>query len=197
MDEPSEVAAAKRGLRRDALDRRAARDPTELAAAAARLAHQGRSLWSPGSIVAAYAEIRGEPPLADLRADMRAAGVTVLLPVPVRDGHRLDWAVDLGTTLPAADLGVPVPAGGRVGETAHLLADVIIVPALAADRRGRRLGRGGGFYDRALPRLDRNRTAVVACVFDDEVIEEIPAEPHDIAVDAILTPSGLSRCPGG
>jgi 5-formyltetrahydrofolate cyclo-ligase len=68
----------------------------------------------------------------------------------------------------------------------------VLVPALAVDRSGRRLGRGGGSFDRALCRVDRSRT--LALVYDDEVLDEIPAEPHDCRVGGILTPSGLLVC---
>jgi 5-formyltetrahydrofolate cyclo-ligase len=65
---------------------------------------------------------------------------------------------------------------------------VVLVPALAVDRRGRRLGRGGGYYDRTLASLAGPAYAVV---YDDEVVEEVPVEPHDVAVAGALTPSGL------
>jgi len=63
------------------------------------------------------------------------------------------------------------------------------VPALAVDRSGHRLGRGGGFYDRWLPSTPGG--SVLAVVFDEEVIEHVPREPHDRTVDAALTPSGV------
>ena len=61
----------------------------------------------------------------------------------------------------------------------------MLVPALAVDRHGRRLGQGGGSYDRALPRTS---APVVAVVFGDEVLDTLPAEPHDRSVDGVLTP---------
>ena len=63
----------------------------------------------------------------------------------------------------------------------------MLVPALAVDRRGRRLGRGGGYYDRTLPLLTPGTTAVVP-LHDGEFLDEIPAEPHDVAVDAVVLP---------
>lgn len=68
--------------------------------------------------------------------------------------------------------------------------DLIIIPALAASVDGTRLGQGGGWYDRALVHR-RPGTPVVATIFDDEVLEAgvIPAEPHDVPVDAIITPT--------
>lgn len=73
------------------------------------------------------------------------------------------------------------------------LADVVLAPALAVDRLGRRLGRGGGSFDRALARVDPRRA--LAVVYDDEVLDHIPAEPHDQRVGGALTPSALLRFP--
>jgi 5-formyltetrahydrofolate cyclo-ligase len=68
-------------------------------------------------------------------------------------------------------------------------AAIVVVPALSVDRRGNRLGRGRGYYDRALSDL---AGSVVAVVYDDELIDEVPAEPHDRRVDAVLQPRGLT-----
>jgi 5-formyltetrahydrofolate cyclo-ligase len=66
---------------------------------------------------------------------------------------------------------------------------VLFVPALAVDRRGNRLGRGGGSYDRALSRVPR-RALVVALLYDGELVDELPTEPHDRPVNAVVTPGG-------
>jgi 5-formyltetrahydrofolate cyclo-ligase len=63
------------------------------------------------------------------------------------------------------------------------------MPALSVDRAGVRLGRGGGYYDRALLHA-RPDAVLVALVFDDEFVDELPAEPHDRRVTAVVTPSG-------
>ncbi len=90
---------------------------------------------------------------------------------------------------------VPVlrqPTGERLGVDAIREASLVIVPAVAVDRSGVRLGRGGGSYDRVLARLDRV-TLTVALLYDGELVESVPAEPHDRTVQAAITPSlGLS-----
>ena len=72
------------------------------------------------------------------------------------------------------------------------MADVelVVVPALAVDRRGNRLGRGAGFYDRAL--AGSRPATVVAVIYDDELLDTVPAEAHDVPVHAVLTPAGLT-----
>lgn len=82
------------------------------------------------------------------------------------------------------------PVGEARGAESLKEADLIVIPALAASVDGTRLGQGGGWYDRAL--MHRSPTTpVVAAIFDDEVMEAglIPAEPHDVPVDAIVTPT--------
>jgi 5-formyltetrahydrofolate cyclo-ligase len=115
-------------------------------------------------------------------------GARVLLPVVPAEGHELMWAVDTGR-LAAGRFGLLAPVGPRLGPTAVGAAQVVVVPALAVARDGVRLGRGGGFYDRALRHV-RAGAAVVAVVFDDEFVDELPAEPHDRRVSAVVTPSG-------
>lgn len=82
------------------------------------------------------------------------------------------------------------PDGEARGAESLKEADLIVIPALAASADGTRLGQGGGWYDRALVHR-RPGTPVVAAIFDDEVLEAgvIPAEPHDVPVDAIVTPT--------
>jgi 5-formyltetrahydrofolate cyclo-ligase len=63
-----------------------------------------------------------------------------------------------------------------------------LVPALAVDRAGVRLGRGAGFYDRALPLADP-AARLIAVVRDDELVDALPAEPHDVPMTHALTPS--------
>ena len=64
---------------------------------------------------------------------------------------------------------------------------MVLVPALAVDRNGVRLGRGRGFYDRSLPNRDR-RARLIAVVRDEELVDELPAEPHDVPMTHALTP---------
>ena len=84
------------------------------------------------------------------------------------------------------------PDGEVLGAESLKEADLIVIPALAASADGTRLGQGGGWYDRALTHRSPD-TPVVAVIFDDEVLQAgiIPAEPHDVPVDAIVTPTRM------
>ncbi|WP_230204775.1 5-formyltetrahydrofolate cyclo-ligase [Parafrankia elaeagni] len=139
--------------------------------------------------VAAYVGMTDEPDTTELLARLRARGVRVLLPV-VRADLDLDFREFGGTLVPGA-MGTrePPPSATHVelGE-----AEVIIVPALAADEAGNRLGRGGGSYDRALTRT-APATPVIALLHDREVLGDVPAEAHDRRVTIIVTQSRTVR----
>ncbi|MDF1605923.1 5-formyltetrahydrofolate cyclo-ligase [Nocardioides sp. YIM 152315] len=142
--------------------------------------------------LAAYVSTADEPGTGLLLDHLRAAGKRVILPVLLPDAD-LDWAVYRGPEdLLAARFGLLEPVGERLGLGAVATADVVLVPGLAVDARGNRLGRGGGSYDRALGRVP---VGTVTCVllYDDEVGVEVPVEPHDRAVTHVASPSGVVR----
>ena len=155
--------------------------------------------------IAAYLAMLGEPDPALITAAVREAGGRVLLPVPLAD-RTMAWALDDGSRSEARDpVRVPVPAGPRLGVGARSVLDeavtTVLLPALAVDETGGRLGQGGGFYDRflselaTLTTLRRPGPLVVAVVHDDEVLPAgtVPVRDHDRAVDAVLTPSQFVR----
>ncbi len=135
--------------------------------------------------VCAYVPVGSEPGTVEFLDRLRAAGATVLLPIARAPGP-LDWARYDGELVPAP-FRLREPPGPRLGIEAVAAADVVLVPALAVDRRGVRLGRGAGHYDRTLARAGGR---LIAVVFDDEVVEQLPAEPHDVRVGWALTPGG-------
>jgi 5-formyltetrahydrofolate cyclo-ligase len=144
------------------------------------------------SIIAAYVSFGTEPATPDLLDALRSRRLTVLLPV-LRDDLDLDWAAyDGAERLVPGARGLGTPTGPRLGVDAIGTADLVLVPALAVDERGQRLGRGGGSYDRALARVPDGRP-VVALLYDGEVLPEVPAEAHDRPVTAAATPAGLRR----
>ncbi|MEW9519313.1 5-formyltetrahydrofolate cyclo-ligase [Streptomyces tubercidicus] len=192
-------------LRRDLLEVRRALPRDVVAATGEALARRALELdelvWpvSPRPeappTVAAYVSIGGEPSTRALLDLLRAEGVRVLLPVLLADND-LDWALYEGADgLVRAGRGLLEPDGQRLGPEAVTEADVVLLPGLAVDRGGLRLGRGGGSYDRVLARLARAgaRASLVVLLYDAEVLAEVPAEPHDRHVHAAVTPSGVHR----
>lgn len=151
--------------------------------------------------VAAYVSIGGEPSTRALLDRLRAAGCGCCCPSCCRT------TISTGRSTRAPN-GSSGPAGGcwnrtgpRLGPEAVTQADVVLLPGLAVDRGGLRLGRGGGSYDRVLARLERAgaRASLVVLLYDAEVLAEVPAEPHDRHVHAAVTPSAVHRftAPGG
>ncbi len=137
--------------------------------------------------VCAYVPVGSEPGSAEFLDGARRAGLRVLLPIVTGEAP-LDWADYTGPdSLRPASYGLSEPAGPRLGASAIGEADTVLVPALAVDRRGTRLGRGGGHYDRSLP-LVSAAARLVAVVRDDEFVDELPGEAHDVRVHAVATP---------
>ena len=145
--------------------------------------------------VAAYVSVGPEPGTRELIEELRRRGVRVLLPVLMADND-LDWAVYQGPeSLVRAGRGLLEPSGPRLGPHAVVEADTVLLPGLAVDRHGLRLGRGGGSYDRVLARLDRagSTAALVVLLYANELLDRVPADPHDRHVTAAVTPEGVTR----
>jgi 5-formyltetrahydrofolate cyclo-ligase len=138
--------------------------------------------------IAAYYSVGTEPDTRGLVYALWKRGTYVLLPVLRGDGD-LDWASYEGPdSLAPGPRGLREPAEPPRGVEAVARADAVLVPALAVDRAGRRLGRGGGSFDRALARVGP-LIPLIALVYDDELIDHVPAEPHDVPVRAAVTPA--------
>jgi 5-formyltetrahydrofolate cyclo-ligase len=143
--------------------------------------------------VAAYYSVGTEPPTHGLLYALWKRGTYVLLPVMQPDGD-LDWASYEGPgSLAPGRFGLLEPAEPLRGPGSVARADVVLVPALACDRAGTRLGRGSGCYDRALARV-LGEVLTLALVYDGEFLDEVPVEPHDVPVRAVARPGhGISR----
>ena len=142
--------------------------------------------------VAAYVSVGREPGTGALLQALAAAGKRVILPLLLPDND-LDWAAYAGAeALVSARRGLLEPTTPPLGTDAVATADAVIVPGLAVDRTGMRLGRGGGSYDRALGRVP---VGTFTCVVlnDDEVLDNVPAAPHDRRVTAAVTERRLLR----
>ncbi len=188
------VSTVKAELRERLVAARRARPPAAREAAGTAIAQAVLSLpeITVASTVAAYLSIGTEPPTMHLVDDLRSRGIRVVVPV-VEDDLDLDWA-DYGGPDAVAQTprGVSEPLGPRLGVSAVASADVILVPGLAADERGMRLGRGGGSYDRALRRVPAGRLVAVL-LYDDEVLTVVPTEAHDQPVTMAVTPTRAWR----
>jgi 5-formyltetrahydrofolate cyclo-ligase len=182
------LAARKRAVRERAL---AARDALPAAARAAKSARITAALvtldeCALARCVMAYVPVRSEFDTRPLLERLLAAGVVLALPRIT--GPRLMVAArvtDLARDLVPGAFGIPAPREGLEALPPDAL-DCVLVPGSAFDLEGRRCGYGGGYYDNlvALMRPDCHR---VAAAFDVQVVDQVPAEPHDLPVHLLVT----------
>jgi 5-formyltetrahydrofolate cyclo-ligase len=194
VDDVPDVQPRKAELRARILARRSAlpADQRAGAARAIRDAVLDRPEVQMAGTIAAYYSVGTEPDTRGLVYALWKRGSYVLLPVLQPDGD-LDWASYEGPdSMVPGPRGLREPAEPPRGVDAIARADLVLVPALAVDRAGRRLGRGGGSYDRALARV-APLIPLIALLYDDELLDRVPAAPHDIPVRAAVTPqAGLT-----
>lgn len=151
-----------------------------------------------GARVAGYQPLRTEPGSVELLVDLHAAGYQVIVPytLPDRDLDWLPWSPDRPAGAPSR-IGAQAtpPPPDVLGPAAIGTAALVLVPALAVDRAGHRIGRGGGSYDRALARVPAG-TVVAALIFSGELVDRVPTDPWDRPVTAVVSPAGWLDLPG-
>ncbi len=142
-----------------------------------------------GSPIAAYLPMPREPDCTEFIQYLLGQGHQVLAPI-LKPNRDLDWA--WATTKITHDRSPELrePSPPTLGVAAISQAQLVLVPALAVDRRGTRLGQGGGSYDRALARVGPS-ARVIALLHPGELLDALPAQAHDRPVDAALTTDGI------
>lgn len=185
------TGATKAALREQVLAARSGVAEDIRAAEARKLNEQLGLAVNSGSTVCAYVPVGTEPGSVAMLDLLLARARRVLLPVARTAGDgtpmRLRWGVYRPAELVPGRWGLLEPPEPWLPESALAEAEMVVVPALAVDRRGTRLGRGRGFYDRSLD--GRNPQArLIALVRDAEFVDELPADPHDVPMTHVLTP---------
>ena len=182
---------SKSEFRSAALARRAARPQHEIEAA--NLAWQEfawKEFLPAGTrVVSAYAAMAEEPPTAGLREALRDLGVLVAVPI-MGPNRSLSWGYDTDP-MTTNSFGIAEPPPSHIDLNR---LPMMLIPALSAGLDGSRIGRGAGYYDRALSQVKRSSQGGplrVCILFVDEVSPSVPHEPHDEKLDFILTPSRL------
>ena len=180
------MSSAKTELRRAARARRAALASPDFAL---RLAEYAEDLALPaGTVVGAYHAHNGEADPALLLARLVELGCAIAFPRVTKDAPLDFHHVPDGAVLAPGSFGIPEP----LEHWPHATPNVLLVPMLAFDRRGHRLGYGGGFYDRTLEAL---KVPAIGIAYAGQEVESLPHEPHDMALSFILTEHGLRRFP--
>ena len=187
------ITAAKHEARARARRARDGVEQVERRAAAHGLAHGLLELpeLAGARVILGYAALPNELDPAPAIWRLRKRGVRIAYPrieAPgVLDIHFVDHELEL---IPGP-FGLAQPSA-HAARVPHALVDAVILPAVAFDEQGMRLGYGGGYYDRLLPLL-RDDCARIGVVFDEQILSEIPAEEHDARVDVVITPARLIR----
>jgi 5-formyltetrahydrofolate cyclo-ligase len=187
-----DMMAASKATLREQLQAARRRVADDVRAAEARmLSEHLERVVSSGCTVCAYVPVGAEPGSIEmLDVLLRRAG-RVLLPVARTTGDDvplpLRWGEYRSNGLARGRWGLLEPLGPWLPESALAEASVVLVPALAVDHRGVRLGRGRGFYDRSLSGRDP-QARLIAVVRDEELVAELPSEPHDVRMTHALTP---------
>src|SRR6202035_1069088 len=182
--------ASKADLRAAALAARDALSEEARAAAAQAIAKRGLPVEiTAGAVVAGYAPIRSEIDPAPLMQKLAAQGARLALPVITARGRALIFrAWNPRDRLLPGPLGILEPSP----DAAEIVPDIVLVPLAAFDRLGHRIGYGAGHYDRTLARLrDSQKIIAIGLAFAVQEIEIIPALPHDVALDYVLTETQL------
>lgn len=187
------IADEKRRLRAELRALRRALDASALERAAHAVHDAARALAALASArtVLGYVACDGELDVAPLLDAARARGAVVALPRRARPRLEL---VAVDATAPIAcrvPEGIAEPSGPACDPASLARPALALVPAVALDRRGNRLGRGGGDYDRLLPLLRALAWTIVGVCHAAQLRDTLPVEPHDQPVDLVLTDAGL------
>ena len=182
--EPLDKAAWRRRIRESlrafpAEARRAASRPL-------REMLQAQPIWSQAHRLFCFAPLADEPDITGIISDALRANKTVALPRydPTSDRYSAAQISSLSQCI-SGQFGALEPAAGCPAVLLNQL-DLVLVPGVAFDFAGRRLGRGKGFYDRLLAEVRGHKCGVA---FDEQIVAELPEETHDVRVDSIVTPT--------
>ena len=183
------VSDAKARLRADMRARRAGLAPAVVVAAGMAVCRRLASLEVVATArrVAAYRAVRGEIPL-DALLDGERRDMFTLPRVVGDDLEFVAWSE--GQPFAPGAFGILEPVGGEVVALAD--HDAVLVPLTAFDESGHRLGQGGGFYDRALASLpaEEARPVTVGVAYEFQQVAEVPQDPWDVPLDAVVTDAG-------
>jgi len=186
----------KRQLRAEALGRRDGLDPSWRIEAALGMAERAAEIdVAPGGVVSGFWPIRSEVDVRPLMFALREQGARLALPA-ILDRQTIVFR-ELVRGAPLIDMGFGTAGPGEEAEI--LDPALMLVPLAAFDARGHRIGYGGGYYDRAIARLDTKgmRPRLVGVAFDCQEVPAVPDEGHDVRLESVLTESGLRHFEGG
>lgn len=196
-----EMAAVRAGMDnalRDSLSEAACRKAEAEVLAPLRAVKRSAPDKQGGLVIFAYLSFRDELSTKTLLKTCRQCGDTVIVPKVSKNGrltlHELDDHADIQ---PAGRWAIPEPVNAPIWpKPKYCDIDFVVVPGLAYDAKGGRLGYGGGYYDRFMEELreicaDGPLPVMGALLFAEQLVEEVPAEPHDLKLDLLITAANV------
>jgi 5-formyltetrahydrofolate cyclo-ligase len=190
---PAELSSSqlKSVLRKERLAARARLTPNERRAKADAMARLGvmAIAFETGNVVSGFFPIRSEADIRPLMADLADRGARLCLPV-VLDKETIEFR-EFRSGAPLVETGFGTMGPGE--DAAVVDPDIMLVPLAAFDREGHRIGYGGGYYDRAIEKLQQKgrKPKLFGIAFDVQEVAKVPFEPHDVRLDGVLTESGF------
>ena len=190
----NDVPDSKPDMRNRSLKRRDAMTAEERRAKSLAIATHGAEALAPeiaGKRVAGYHPIRSEVDVGLLMALLEKAGAALALPAVIDRETIVFRSFRSGEALVAGGFGTRAPGE----QAAEVDPDILLMPLSVFDEAGNRIGYGAGHYDRAIARLAGRgrRPLLVGIAFDLQEVSAVPAESHDVPLDAIITESGFRR----
>lgn len=189
----------KQAIRRAILKQRGALSPEQLQAASEAICEkvmnylQSPAVRLPHGTVMSYASFRNELPTGRLNRMIREAGYTLILPYTDEHFRITPLIIDEQASFRTSPLGITEPDINTCRQAGPEEIDLILMPGIAFDRRGCRVGFGKGCYDQFLPAVP-NSVPVMGLAYDFQLIEWVPAESHDRPADGIITPTQILLC---
>ena len=187
------MAKAKADLRVAVLGRREALPEGERASLSRRILAEVLDLpsYRRSGVVLAYASFGSELTTGEFLRRVLEDGKVLLLPRVEHNGLRLYEVRDVVRDLAPGTWGIREPVPNRCPDVDPASVGFALVPGVAFDRSGLRLGYGGGFYDRLLKDGLPNSTPLVSGAFEVQIVDEVPVDPHDAPVDTVVTEKGI------
>ena len=135
-------------------------------------------------VIIAYYSLADEVYTHELIDELLADGKTIYLPRVVSDDEMEVCCCTGKDSLRRGAFGIMEPAGSQISAEERI--DAVLVPGMAFDASGHRLGRGKGYYDRFLSSLHSQRPRLIGVCFDFQKVDVVPVEPYDISVDMVV-----------
>ena len=185
-------AQDKQELRVQIAQMRAKKPESELLSAGVGIANHDWASLITGESIACYSSCAAEPRTNELRTKLTGLGKKIFLPI-IRPDTQMLWGIDK-PPYSQNKFGISEP---QVSQFDLRRASAIILPAMCADESGIRLGRGAGYFDRALadvPSFQSGGPIRIALIFDEEFLASVPSDENDELVDLLVTPTRIIHC---